>query len=101
MTLGGSRNVHDARRTSARAITDMADWRGFGIGGLSVGEAKADMYAMLDVVDADLPPERPRYLMGVGFPEDLIEGVRRGVDLFEATHVQQAIDAQIHRAGGT
>jgi queuine tRNA-ribosyltransferase len=61
----------------------MADWRGFGIGGLSVGEAKPDMYAMLEVVDGELPRDRPRYLMGVGFPEDLVEGVRRGVDLFD------------------
>ncbi|HKG92556.1 MAG TPA: tRNA guanosine(34) transglycosylase Tgt [Gemmatimonadaceae bacterium] len=71
------------RRESARAITGMSDWPGFGIGGLSVGEAKPDMYAMLEVVDGVLPRDRPRYLMGVGFPEDLVEGVRRGVDLFD------------------
>jgi queuine tRNA-ribosyltransferase len=71
------------RREAAQAIAAMHDWRGFGIGGLSVGEAKPDMYAMLDVVNAALPVERPRYLMGVGFPEDLIEAVRRGVDLFD------------------
>jgi queuine tRNA-ribosyltransferase len=41
------------------------------------------MYAMIEAVDAELPDDRPRYLMGVGFPEDLIEGVRRGVDLFD------------------
>jgi queuine tRNA-ribosyltransferase len=56
---------------------------GYGIGGLSVGEAKPDMYRILEVVDGDLPRDRPRYLMGVGFPEDLVEGVRRGVDLFD------------------
>jgi queuine tRNA-ribosyltransferase len=61
----------------------MGDWVGYGIGGLSVGEAKPEMYAMLEVVDGELPADRPRYLMGVGFPEDLIEGVRRGVDLFD------------------
>jgi queuine tRNA-ribosyltransferase len=71
------------REDSARAIRDSADWVGYGIGGLSVGEAKPDMYAMLDVVNAVLPTDRPRYLMGVGFPEDLIEGVARGVDLFD------------------
>jgi queuine tRNA-ribosyltransferase len=71
------------RREAARAIRDMGDWPGFGIGGLSVGEAKPDMYAMLDVVDEALPRDRPRYLMGVGFPEDLVEGVARGVDLFD------------------
>ncbi|MBL0169266.1 MAG: tRNA guanosine(34) transglycosylase Tgt [Gemmatimonadaceae bacterium] len=71
------------RRESARAICDMDQWVGIGIGGLSVGEAKPDMYAMLDVVDRELPTDRPRYLMGVGFPEDLVEGVARGVDLFD------------------
>ncbi len=71
------------RREAARAIRDMDDWKGFGIGGLSVGEAKADMYAMLEAVHDELPLDRPRYLMGVGFPEDLVEGVRRGVDLFD------------------
>jgi queuine tRNA-ribosyltransferase len=73
----------ELRRASARAIRDLHDWTGFGIGGLSVGEAKADMYAMLETVDVELPGTRPRYLMGVGFPEDLVEGVRRGVDLFD------------------
>jgi len=71
------------RQESARAIREMHDWHGYGIGGLSVGEAKPDMYAMIEVVDAELPEDRPRYLMGVGFPEDLVEGVRRGVDLFD------------------
>ena len=71
------------RRESVAAIAAMEDWPGYGIGGLSVGEAKPDMYAMLDVVDEALPRHRPRYLMGVGFPEDLVEGVRRGVDLFD------------------
>lgn len=71
------------RREAALAITGMHDWVGFGIGGLSVGEAKPAMYDMLDVVDDTLDKQRPRYLMGVGFPEDLVEGIRRGVDLFD------------------
>ncbi len=71
------------RQASASAIRDMADWAGYGIGGLSVGEAKPDMYAMIEVVDGVLPADRPRYLMGVGFPEDLVEGVARGVDIFD------------------
>ena len=76
--------IHESlRREAARAIRDLGDWIGFGIGGLSVGEAKPDMYRILEVVDGELPRERPRYLMGVGFPEDLVEGVRRGVDLFD------------------
>jgi queuine tRNA-ribosyltransferase len=73
----------DLRREAARAIRDMGDWKGFGIGGLSVGEAKPDMYRILEDVHHVLPADRPRYLMGVGFPEDLVEGVRRGVDLFD------------------
>jgi queuine tRNA-ribosyltransferase len=76
--------IHAAlRREAAAAMTDMHDWPGYGIGGLSVGEAKADMYDALEVVHEALPADRPRYLMGVGFPEDLVEGVRRGMDLFD------------------
>jgi queuine tRNA-ribosyltransferase len=73
----------ELRREAARAIRELGDWKGYGIGGLSVGEAKPDMYRILEDIDADLPPDRPRYLMGVGFPEDLVEAVRRGVDLFD------------------
>ena len=73
----------DLRREAARAIRGMGDWKGFGIGGLSVGEPKPDMYRILEEVHEELPADRPRYLMGVGFPEDLVEGVRRGVDLFD------------------
>jgi queuine tRNA-ribosyltransferase len=76
--------IHPAlRRAAARSIRDMGDWLGFGIGGLSVGEPKPAMYETLDVCDKALPADRPRYLMGVGFPDDLVEGVRRGVDLFD------------------
>ncbi len=71
------------RRDAARTIASMTDWVGIGIGGLSVGEAKPDMYEMLDVLHETLPRDRPRYLMGVGFPEDLVEAVARGVDLFD------------------
>jgi queuine tRNA-ribosyltransferase len=73
----------DLRTEAARAIRDMGDWKGFGIGGLSVGEPKPEMYRILEAVHDVLPTDRPRYLMGVGFPEDLVEGVRRGVDLFD------------------
>jgi len=76
--------IHEElRRGAVRAIVDGGEWNGFGIGGLSVGEAKPDMYRILEVVDDMLPTTRPRYLMGVGFPEDLVEGVKRGVDLFD------------------
>jgi len=73
----------DLRRDAACAIVGMGDWRGYAVGGLSVGEAKPDMYEMLDVVNEALPRSHPRYLMGVGFPADLIEAVRRGIDLFD------------------
>ncbi len=71
------------RREAASAIRSLNDWKGFGIGGLSVGEEKDAMYEMIEVVEDVLPPTHPRYLMGVGFPEDLIEAIRRGVDLFD------------------
>ena len=73
----------ELRRASVRGILEAGTWHGIAIGGLSVGEAKPDMYAMLDVCDPELPREKPRYLMGVGFPDDLVESVRRGVDLFD------------------
>jgi queuine tRNA-ribosyltransferase len=71
------------RREAAERIREMHDWPGFGIGGLSVGEEKDAMYRMVEVVDDSLPKTHPRYLMGVGFPEDVIEAVARGVDLFD------------------
>jgi queuine tRNA-ribosyltransferase len=71
------------RREAANSTRSMHDWTGFGVGGLSVGEDKDAMYEMIEVVDDALPKTHPRYLMGVGFPEDLIEGIRRGVDLFD------------------
>jgi queuine tRNA-ribosyltransferase len=76
--------IHEAlRREAVAAVRATGDWVGYGIGGLSVGESKPDTYRMLEAVDDALPEARPRYLMGVGFPEDLVEGVRRGVDLFD------------------
>jgi queuine tRNA-ribosyltransferase len=72
----------DLRERSARFLVDLG-FDGYAIGGLSVGESKADMHAMLEVVDPILPTDRPRYLMGVGTPEDLIECVARGVDMFD------------------
>ena len=72
----------DLRRQSAEFLTRL-DFPGYAIGGLSVGETKEQMYAMLDITIPLLPGGKPRYLMGVGAPEDLIEGVARGVDLFD------------------
>ena len=59
------------------------DFPGYAIGGLSVGEAPAEMYRILDATCPALPADRPRYLMGVGRPQDLLEGIRRGVDMFD------------------
>ncbi len=73
----------ELRRASVAGILNTGVWHGIGIGGLSVGEAKADMYATLEVCEPVLPRTVPRYLMGVGFPDDLVEGVRRGIDLFD------------------
>ena len=59
------------------------DFAGYAVGGLSVGEEPADMLRMLDATVPELPADRPRYLMGVGRPEDLLEAIRRGIDLFD------------------
>jgi queuine tRNA-ribosyltransferase len=72
----------DLRRTSAAALTDMA-FDGFAIGGLAVGETKAQREDFTALTAELLPAERPRYLMGVGTPIDLLEAVHRGVDMFD------------------
>ncbi len=72
----------DLRRESVETLTDM-DFPGYGIGGLSVGEPKPMMYEMLEYITPLMPKDKPRYLMGVGSPDCLIEGVIRGVDMFD------------------
>ncbi len=72
----------ELRVQSARELTAMG-FEGYAVGGLSVGESKADMLEMLDVTVPELPEDKPRYLMGVGHPVDLIEGVSRGIDMFD------------------
>jgi queuine tRNA-ribosyltransferase len=72
----------DLRAESAKFIASL-DTPGLAIGGLSVGETKEQMHAMLDVVTPLLPENKPHYLMGVGTPEDLINGVSRGIDIFD------------------
>ncbi len=72
----------DLRADSARFIASL-DTPGIAIGGLSVGETKEEMRAALDVMEPLLPESKPRYLMGVGTPEDLIDGVMRGIDIFD------------------
>ena len=72
----------DLRERSARALIDIG-FGGYAIGGLAVGEGQAAMLNMVEVATAILPPDRPRYLMGVGTPEDLLESIARGVDMFD------------------
>jgi queuine tRNA-ribosyltransferase len=72
----------DLRVECARQLVCMG-FPGYAIGGLSVGEPPADMYRMLEVTCPELPEDRPRYLMGVGTPVDLLEAIRRGVDMFD------------------
>lgn len=72
----------DLREKSARFVSEM-DLKGHAIGGLAVGESKEAMYATLDETLPCLPDNKPRYLMGVGEPDDLVEGILRGVDIFD------------------
>ncbi len=72
----------DLRDVSLEGLTDIG-FDGYAIGGLSVGEPKEDMVRILDHLAHKMPQDKPRYLMGVGKPEDLVEGVRRGVDMFD------------------
>jgi len=73
---------HDLRSRSAESLRDIG-FDGYAIGGLAVGETEAERNAMLDHTAPRLPTDRPRYLMGVGRPEDLVEAVARGVDMFD------------------
>ncbi len=70
------------RVESARALKAM-DLKGYAIGGLAVGEPQEVMLRMIEVVEPELPREKPRYLMGVGTPDDIVEAVRRGIDMFD------------------
>jgi queuine tRNA-ribosyltransferase len=72
----------DLRAESARRIVEL-DLPGYAIGGLSVGEGHEKMLAVLDHIDQQLPKDKPRYLMGVGEPRDILAAVARGVDMFD------------------
>jgi queuine tRNA-ribosyltransferase len=74
--------VERLRVESAQGLVAM-DLKGYAIGGLAVGEPQATMLAMIETVEPHLPAEKPRYLMGVGTPDDIIEAVRRGIDMFD------------------
>jgi len=84
----------DLRALSAERTVGMG-FPGYAIGGLSVGETKAEMYQMAGLAAGMLPQDAPRYLMGVGAPEDLVEAVARGVDMFDC-----ALPTRIARNGG-
>ena len=84
----------DLRREAAEFLVDL-DFPGYAIGGLSVGETKEQMYATLEETIPHLPADRPRYLMGVGTPEDILEAVARGVDLFDCV-----LPTRVARNGG-
>ncbi|TCR62625.1 tRNA guanosine(34) transglycosylase Tgt [Bosea sp. BK604] len=70
------------RVESARSLVEM-DFKGYAIGGLAVGEPQEIMLAMIETVEPHLPTDKPRYLMGVGTPDDLVESVSRGIDMFD------------------
>jgi queuine tRNA-ribosyltransferase len=78
---GGTHN--ELRMRSLEGTLERGPWTGIAIGGLSVGEPKPVMHRILERLEPVLPVEIPRYLMGVGFPADLLEGIARGVDLFD------------------
>lgn len=76
--------IHDElRMRSLEGTLERGPWNGIAIGGLSVGEPKPVMHRILEHLEPTLPPQIPRYLMGVGFPADLLEGIARGIDLFD------------------
>ena len=73
----------DLRQAAVAATLDAGQWTGIAVGGLAVGEPNAVMYGVLEALAPSLPAPKPRYLMGVGFPEDLLHAVARGMDLFD------------------
>ncbi len=84
----------DLRQESAAFLAGL-DFHGYAVGGLAVGETKAQMYATLDETCPALPAEKPRYLMGVGAPEDILEAVDRGIDMFDCV-----LPTRVARNGG-
>jgi len=74
--------VERLRRTSAEALTAL-DLPGYALGGLAVGEPQHEMLATIEATEPFLPKEKPRYLMGVGTPDDILEAIRRGIDMFD------------------
>jgi queuine tRNA-ribosyltransferase len=75
--------MYEALRLESLAALSKRDFPGYAIGGLAVGETEEERLRMLEALDPALPADRPRYLMGVGFPQDIVAGVARGVDMFD------------------
>ena len=75
-------DIPGLRVESARALVDL-DLKGYAVGGLAVGEPQATMLAMIETVEPHLPTHKPRYLMGVGTPDDIVQAVSRGIDMFD------------------
>jgi queuine tRNA-ribosyltransferase len=75
--------MYPALRRESLAGLQRIGFDGYAIGGLSVGEPKDEMLLVLDALSSEMPVDKPRYLMGVGKPEDILEAVRRGVDMFD------------------
>ena len=90
----------DLRQEAAKRLRDL-DRDGYAIGGLAVGEPAEVMYEMIEVVNAILPKDKPRYLMGVGTPANLLEGIERGVDMFDCVMpTRNGRNAMIFTANG-
>jgi queuine tRNA-ribosyltransferase len=90
----------DLREECVSTLVDI-DFPGYAIGGLSVGEDKSTMYEILDLTTGHLPYEKPRYLMGVGAPDDILEAVLRGVDMFDSVlPTRNARNATVFIPGG-
>ncbi|MCF4098306.1 tRNA guanosine(34) transglycosylase Tgt [Maritalea mediterranea] len=79
----------DLRLRSAQALTEIG-FKGYAVGGLAVGEPQETMFEVLDYTTPALPEDRPRYLMGVGKPDDLLGAVKRGIDMFDCVHPTRA-----------
>ncbi len=79
--------IYDDLRIESTKFCANLDLPGIAIGGLSVGEERATMYHILDTIQPYLPEKKPRYLMGVGTPKDILEGVERGIDMFDCVHI--------------
>ena len=75
--------LYESQRIECIERLEEIGFPGYGIGGLSVGESHAEMYRILDALSPHMPQDKPRYLMGVGFPTNLVEGIARGIDMFD------------------